>query len=259
MRNALFLGLILIFICASGFEIGAGTPDESGTPDQSAAPAETMDADAIIGEVDKILGLNDISSKQEMTVYREDDSVRTYKMEVMTAGRDKAFADITDPPRERGRQMLKMGEVVWSYLPSVKKSIRVSGRSSFMGGDFENNDILQVNLADDYTAELVEELADEYVLELKGKDIGLAYAKVRIWINKETFQPNKQEYFTINDKLIKSAIYKDVKDFGGIKRPATVEMHSALSPKRQTVLVMVDFEKNVEHPAKMFRRSNLGK
>ena len=37
-----------------------------------------------------------------------------------------------------------------------------------MGGDFTNNDILRLKLIDDFMPKIVEDLPDQYVLELKG-------------------------------------------------------------------------------------------
>ena len=221
--------------------------------------AVDKDASKIVMEVEKILSLEDISADQAMTVYRKDGTIRPYKMRALTSGKDKSFVELTAPPREKGRQVLRLGDVVWSYLPSVKKSIRVSSRGSFMGGDFENNDVLRLNLVGDYASEIVEELPDQYVLRLTGKDLSLSYAKIKIWVRKDNFQPVKQEYYTLSDKLIKSTIYEDIKDFGGFKRPAKLVMQSALHPKQKTILEVIKFKRGVKNPSKNFRRSGLGK
>lgn len=213
----------------------------------------------LVMEVEKILSLEDIKAYQVMTVYRKDGTIRPYEMRTLTSGKDKSFVELTAPPREKGRQVLRIGEVVWSYMPSVKKSIRVSGRGSFMGGDFENNDVLRLNMIGDYTHELIEELPDQYVLGLKGKDLSLSYAKIKLWVQKSDFQPVKQEYYTLTDKLIKSTIYEDIKEFGGFKRPAKMVMQSALNPKQKTILEVHKFERGIKNPSKRFRRSGLGK
>jgi outer membrane lipoprotein-sorting protein len=224
-------------------------------------PCYSADSDVaeIVMSVEKNLSLEDIQSEQKMTVYRKDGSVRPYSMKVLTQGKEKTFAEILSPPREKGRQMLKLGDVVWSYLPSVKKSIRVSGRGSFMGGDFENNDVLRLNLVGDYTAKIIEELPDQYILELKGKDLSLSYAKIKLWVRKDDYQAIKQEYYTLSDKLIKSTKYEKIKDFGGHSRPSVLIMQSALNPKQKTILEIVEFKLKVKNPSKIFRRSNLGK
>ena len=224
----------------------------------SAILAVNEDASEIMVEVEKILSLTDIKSEQLMTVHRKDGTVRPYKLRVLTKGKDNSFAEILSPPREKGRQVLKLGDIVWSYLPSVKKSIRVSGRGSFMGGDFENNDVLRLDLVEDYTSEIVGNIPDQYVLSLKGKDLSLSYAKIKIWVRKDDFQPLRQEYFTLTDKLIKSTFYEDIKDFSGLRRPAKLVMQSALYPKQKTILEIIKFKAGVKNPTKKFRRSGLG-
>jgi len=226
---------------------------------QPVVPAAGKDGRTIIFELEKILTLENIDSIQTMIVYRTDGSVRPYEMRVMTSGKEKAFAEILDPPREKGRQMLKLGDVVWSYLPSVKKSIRVSGRGSFMGGDFENNDVLRLDLINDYQSTILEESTDHYILGLQGKDLSLSYAKIKIWVKKNDNQPIKQEYYTINDQLIKSTVYEDVRNFAGLKRPSRLVMQSALAPKQKTVLEIIKLDHGVKNPDSRFSRNELGK
>ena len=139
-----------------------------------------------------------------MTVAREDGTIRQYRLRIMTSGRDKAFAEIIEPIKVKGRQYLRLGDVVWAYFPDrsyfrsrterrTRIAIRVSGRETFMGGDFTNNDVLRLNLIDDYTSEIIEDLPDLYVLKLKGKDLKLTYAILRLWVRKIDFQPIRME------------------------------------------------------------------
>ena len=65
--------------------------------------------------------------------------------------------------------MLRNGDNMWLYMPNLKRAVRVASRDSFMGGDFNNADVLRVNYTADYTATLAEESKDAYVLELKAK------------------------------------------------------------------------------------------
>ena len=102
-------------------------------------------------------------------------------------------------------------------------------------------------------------MPDQYVLALKGKDLSLAYAKIKLWVRKDNYHPVKQEYYTVTDKLIKSTTYQDIKDFGGFQRPSKLVMQSALSPKQKTILEIVTFEKDVNNSSKRFRKSSLGR
>ena len=129
-----------------------------------------------------------------------------------------------------------------------------------MGGDFTNNDILRLRLIDDYVPKIVEDLPDQYVLELKGKDLKLTYAILRLWVRKGDFQPIRLECYTISDELIKSVFYQDYRDFGeGLTRPGMLEVKSAILPTSKTFLEIIYLKRGVKNPAKRFRRSNLGK
>jgi hypothetical protein len=142
----------------------------------------------------------------------------------------------------------------------LKQAIRVSGRETFMGGDFSNNDILRMKLIDDYMPKIIEDLPDQYVLELKGKDLSLTYAALRLWVRKGDFQPIRLECYTISGELIKSVFYQDYRDFGeGLVRPGMLEVKSAILPKSKTFLEIIYLKRGVKNPAKRFQKANLGK
>ncbi len=244
-NKAIVMGLFLVFLCSPGFAVDR---DISGG-EKSAA--------GIIQEVDKFVALKDIESEQVVTVYRKDGSTRQYRLKVMTEGGERAFAEVIGPAREKGIQMLRLGKMVWRYLPNLKKSIRISGRQSFMGSDFRDNEILRFNLAKDYISRSVEELADNYMLMLEGKDSSVLYAKSKMWMRKKDFQPIRQEYFSDDDELIKTVFYQDYRDFGGIKRPAQIEIRSASSPESKTTLELISFREGVNDKTNMFHRCSL--
>jgi hypothetical protein len=142
----------------------------------------------------------------------------------------------------------------------MKTAIRISGRETFMGGDFSNNDVLRLNLVGDYTSKIIEDLPDQYVLELKGVDLKHAYATLILWVRKGDFQPIRMECYTISDELIKSVSYQDYRDFGeGFIRPGMLEVKSAILPKSKTFLEIIYLKRGVKNPAHRFQRSSLGK
>ena len=256
-KKTFVIGLLLLLTCSYSF---GANKDISG---------DAKDAFGIIEEVSKILAIDNIRSEQVMTVCREDGTIRQYRLKIMTSGGDKAFAEIIEPKQFMGRQFLRLGDNVWAYFPGlsnrsradrrVKTAIRVSGRETFMGGDFTNYDVLRLNLLEDYTSEIVEDLPDQYVLELKGKDLKLAYATLRLWVRKGDFQPIRLECYTISGELIKSVFYQDYRDFGeGLIRPGMLEVKSAILPKSKTFLEIIYLKRGVKNPAHRFQRSSLG-
>ena len=239
--------LSLLFLCSYGFAVDKTISDDE------------KDAMEIIAEVDKIISMIDIKSEQMMTIYRKDGSTRQYRLNIMTGGGDKAFAEIIEPAREQGIQMLRFGEMVWRYLPNMKKPIRISGGQSFLGSDVKDIDILRLSLAEDYRSRIVEKSQDRYVIELQGKNSSLVYAKSKLWVRKKDFQPIKQKYFSYSGKLVKTIFYRDYRDFDGVKRPAILEMQSTSFPERKTILELISYKKGVKNPGNIFHRSNLGR
>ena len=257
-KKTFVIGLLMFLACSYGF---AANKEVS---------KDHKDAAEILNEVSKIMNLDNIRSEQVMTVCREDGTIRQYRLRIMTSNGDKVFAEIIAPKKFEGRQFLRLGDTVWAYFPDpdrfqsrserrTKTSIRVSGKETFMGGDFSNNDVLRLNLVNDYTAEIIEDLPDQYVLKLTGKDLNLGYATLRLWVRKGDFQPIKMECYTISDKLIKSVFYQDYRDFGdGLIRPGMLEVKSAILPKSKTFLEIIYLKRGVKNPAWRFLRSSLG-
>jgi outer membrane lipoprotein-sorting protein len=261
VKKAFVIGLLMFLACSYGFamdkEVSEGNQD--------------VTAIDIIDRVSKIMSLDDSRSEQVMTVAREDGTIRQFRLRIMTSDGDKAFAEIIEPKKFKGRQFLRLGDAVWAYFPDrtyaqsrserrTKTVVRVSGRETFMGGDFTNNDVLRLNLIGDYTAEIIEDLPDQYVLKLKGKDLNLAYSTLRLWVRKGDFQPIRMECYTVSDELIKSVFYQDYRDFGeGLIRPGMLEVKSAILPKSKTFLEIIYLKRGVKNPAWRFRRSSLGK
>lgn len=259
LKQKFIIGLVVFLACPYGFAANKEISEVNNS------------AFEILQEVSKIMALDDIRSEQVMTVCRKDGTTRQYRLRIMTSGRDKAFAEIIEPKKFMGRQFLRLGDTVWAYFPDrssiqsrtdrrLRTAIRVSGRETFMGGDFTYNDVLRLNLIADYTSEIIEDLPDQYVLKLKGKDLKLTYATLRLWVRKGDFQLIRMECYTISDELIKSVFYQDYRDFGeGLTRPGMLEMKSAILPKEKTFLEIIYLKRGVKNPAKRFWKANLGK
>jgi len=260
VKKTFVVGLIIFLACSYGF-----------AENNDITEGNQVTAIDIIGQVSQIMALDNIVSEQVMTVCRKNATIRQYKLKIMTSGKDKAFAEVIEPKQFAGRQFLRLGDAVWAYFPDrisneskadrrVKMTIRVSGRETFMGGDFTDYDILRFNLLEDYIPEIVEDLPDQYVLELKGKDLKLTYATLRLWVRKGDFQPIRMECYTLSDELIKSVFYQDYRNFGeGLFRPGMLEVKSAVLPTSKTFLEIIYLKRGVKNPAYRFQRLSLGR
>ena len=222
--------------------------------------AETApSAGDLLKKYDAIMGAENFEAVADMTAHRDDGSVRTYKMRLLKAGNEKLRIWFSEPAAVRGQEMLRQGENLWVYLPSLKKPTRLASRESFQGGDFNNADVLRVHYQTDYDAKVLPSEGDTWELELKAKTSDAAYERIKLWMRKADGMPTKGEYYTASGKMLRAAEFSDVKSFGGFKRPAKVVMKNMLTPKRWSELVMTTFNTKVSPAPGRFVLDDLGR
>lgn len=95
----------------------------------------------------------------------------------------------------------------WLYLPSLDLMRRISAgdkRTSFVGSDFFYEDISGRALTED--THVLEETNDtHYIVDNTPKDPGsVEFNNFKVWINKDTFVPEKTEYYDAQGKLYRS-------------------------------------------------------
>ncbi|HEV8322169.1 MAG TPA: outer membrane lipoprotein-sorting protein [Myxococcota bacterium] len=195
-----------------------------------------------------------------MTAHREDGTTRTYDMRAWKSADDKFRAFFEGPAAVKGQEILRVGDNLWVYMPTLKKAVRLASRDSFMGGDFNNADVLRVNYAVDYTGKVLEKTAAATVLDLKARGPDVAYDHVKMWVSPADGMPQKAEFYTTSGKMIRAAEYLDVKEWtDGHKRPARIKMLNMLVPARWSEMVTKDFKIVPSIPDTKFALTALGK
>jgi outer membrane lipoprotein-sorting protein len=218
-------------------------------------------AEALLKKYDDIMGPSSFEAVTEMTANRDDGSSRTYKMRVLKAGKDRFRLWFMEPASVRGQEMLRQGDNLWVYLPSLKKPTRLASRESFQGGDFNNADVLRVNYQADYDATVLPEskLPDTWQLQLRAKTPDAGYDRIDLWLNKKDRMPVRGEYLSASGKLMRVAEFSQVKSFGGFLRPSKIVMKNMLAQKRWSVMVIGTFDTKVNPPASRFVLDDLGR
>jgi outer membrane lipoprotein-sorting protein len=218
-------------------------------------------AEDLLKKYDAVMGPENFEAVMEMTSHRDDDTTRTYKMKVLKSGTEKFRLWFNEPAAVRGQEMLRQGDNMWVYLPSLKKPTRLASRENFQGGDFNNADVLRVHYQTDYTAKVMpsSEIPEAWELELRAKTQDAAYERIRLWLRKADFMPVKGEYFTASGKMLRMAEFTDVKSFGGFKRPAKVLMKNMLAIKRFSAMTVESMNVKVATPAGRFVLDDLGR
>ncbi len=210
---------------------------------------------------DAVMGPKSFESVSVMVAHREDDSTRTYQMKILKSGDDKLRLYFNAPASAKGQEMLRQGDNLWVYMPNIKKAIRLASRDSFQGGDFNNADILRSNLAVDYDVKFADEAPPEgeVALDLHSHSPDTSYDRILLWLDAKSGLPTKGQYFASSGKMLRSAVFSEVKEFHGVRRPARITMKNELATKRYSELATVDLDTKVDAPSTKFVLDDLGR
>lgn len=201
-------------------------------------PAFAVDGTELLRQVDRNLNPESYESYRKLINIEPDGRKKEFTLFTVKKGVDKVVSLFIAPASEKGRSTLRVGDNMWFYIPNVGKPIRITSLQSVVGGVFNNADILQLDYAAEYTVDKVEEEGNEYLLHLKAKTKTVAYDRIRLRAGKETKLPTKIECLTEAGMLIKTLYFKDVKDFGGIVRPAVIETDSPLYKNYKSIMIL---------------------
>ncbi len=172
----------------------------------------------VLKEIDKNLVLDKAISYTTMVIHGRS-GTRLIKSKSWIEGKDKAFVEYIDPPRDKGKKMLKLRDQVWLYFPEpTDRIITISGhllKQSVMGSDLSYEDITENRkLLDMYNANVIgsEKINDRncYVVILTGKMENITYYSRKIWVDKERWLPLKEERYAKSGKPLKRIELLDV-------------------------------------------------
>lgn len=215
----------------------------------------TPDAHAVLAESDAVrnparpysvtVSLSEYRSSKlvdssTLTVYAKADSAN---------GQYRNLVRFALPQRDAGKLMLKNGNDLWFYDPSSQASIRLSPQQRLLG-QASNGDVVTVNLAKDYRAELQgeEELADgervlrrSYKLGLTAASPDVTYHRIEMWVDAASSRPIKARFFAESGHLLKTAYYRKFQSQLGRERPTEVVIIDGLDPAWVTVMRYADY------------------
>jgi outer membrane lipoprotein-sorting protein len=201
-------------------------------------PAHALDGDAILQKVDRKLNPESYEMYRKLINIEPDGKKKEYVLYTVKKGRDKMVALFLDPPSDKGRATLRLGDNMWLYIPSVGKPLRITSLQSVVGGVFNNADILNLDYSTEYKVEKTEQQGKDYVLDLKARTATVAYDRLKMRVDAKTLVPTEIEAYAASGLLIKTLHFKDPKDFGdGVRRPATMETDSPLYKDYKSVML----------------------
>lgn len=145
---------------------------------------------------------------------------RKLTMEMWGEGRERFFAVIRAPKKERGTATLKRDDEVWNYLPKIDRLIKVPSSlmgDSWMGSHITNDDLVK--------EDKVEELFDLTVKGVKGStvtilcvpkpDAAVVWGKIIYRIDSERLIALNVDYFDEDGEKVRTMIFDRVRKISG--------------------------------------------
>lgn len=183
------------------------------------------------------------------------------KYQVLSKGNENSVVMTTEPASERGQILLMKGRDLWIFMPEISQPIRLS-MSQRLTGQVANGDLARANFAGDYNATILRTDTIDgdkyYVLELIGVDRSVTYHKVLYWVRQPDFWPYRAEFYSLSDRLLKTARYDNFQMILGKKRPTRLVMTDALRTGEESVLEYTEMKLR-DLPDKIFTKDYLKK
>ncbi len=176
-------------------------------------------------------------------------TLSVYSKADTNSGQFRSLIRFVAPARDANKLMLKNGNDLWFFDPSSKASIRLSPQQRLLG-QASNGDVVTVNLAKDYKADLAGEESVQdgerqtrkcYRLALVGVAPDVTYNKIEMWIDVANSRPVKARFYTESGQLLKTAYYRRYQANLGVERPTEAVIIDGLDPNWVTVMRYSDY------------------
>jgi hypothetical protein len=214
--------------------------------------AFAADGKEILATVDRNMQPDSYEMYRKLINIEPNGDRKEFVLFTVKKGIEKVVALFLDPPSDKGRSTLRIGDNMWLYIPNVGKPLRITSLQSVVGGVFNNADILRLDYSVEYNVSSLEEKADQYLLNLKAKTDTVAYETLKMWVDRKALVPVKIEAYASSGLLIKTLHFKEIKDFGdGIIRPSVIETESLLHKGYKSVFIFGSIKKR-EIPDEVF-------
>ncbi|MFZ9519528.1 MAG: outer membrane lipoprotein-sorting protein [Silvanigrellaceae bacterium] len=163
------------------------------------------------------------------------------KLEVFTKGRNKTRVNTLAPARDKGRNMVMVGEDMWAYVPNLKRSVRVALNQK-LTGQAANGDVSRMRWWGDYSAKKESEDGKSWKLLLTAKKKGLTYDKLRVWVEKNSFRPLRAEHLSLGGMVLKRSQFGQYKKIAGAVRPTEILIQDANKQEDSSVIRILKLE-----------------
>lgn len=227
------------------------------------------DANTILKSVERGLISNDERAFIKVKVVESNGTSKERQIEIKrkSGAKNQVLVRLKAPSDVSGIGLLSVStgknEDQWLYMPSQRKARRiVSGNKSqkFLDTEFNLEDF-SASTYSRFTNRIVKEerapsAAVAVIESLAAKGTQSSYSKILTWVDLNSYQVQKSEYYDGEGKLLKTMVFRNYKKFGTAWRAQTIEVRN-MQTQRSTVLQMAGLKLNSGIPDREFTQSAL--
>lgn len=233
-----------------------------------ALPVSAITALEMVRRADEQMRGETSQGEMEMTVVTPEWE-RTMRMRVWETRRDdKAFVRVLEPAKERGTASLKLGNEMWTYIPSIERSMKIPPSmlmQSWLGSDFTNDDMLKgSSYVDDYEHTITDttELDGQtlYVVRSVPKpEAAVVWGKIVYYARTVDFLPVRQEFYDEDDTVVRRMDLTEFRRMGDRVIPTVYSLVPLTHEKQghRTTLTIRAMVFNTPISPSVFTRANL--
>jgi outer membrane lipoprotein-sorting protein len=213
----------------------------------------------VLGKANAIVAPEAYKATVQMIALRSDGTSKTYVFRTAKQGSDKLRLSFDEPRTLSGHEMLRLGDDLWRYVPSLKRSMRIASRDDFEAGDFRNADVLRVDIVRDYKITGMKDAADHWVLDLSASTKQAGYDRIVYTVRKSDFMPLQQEFYASSGKKLRTLTFSAPTVFHKHTRPSKVKMVNELTKGQSSEMTIQGFDVVDSIPGRTFQRESLGR
>jgi len=188
-------------------------------------------------------------------------------MKTWSMGMNKTFIRILEPKKERGIATLRIENEMWNFLPKINKVMKIPPSmmmSSWMGSDLTNDDLVkEFTFFESYHFEMTTPENPEegtiYVKCIPKEGLPIVWGHIVIAVREQGYLPLWQKYYDEKGKLMREALFKEIKAFGKREIPSIMEFIPKTKEGHKTVLRYLEATFDTKIDEETFSLRNLRK
>ncbi|MEO5340989.1 MAG: outer membrane lipoprotein-sorting protein [Magnetococcus sp. MYC-9] len=182
------------------------------------------DADKILARVDRAMRPDSCELFTQITSQSANGRTQQISLYVVRGPGKQGAALLLAPDTLIGRAILRQGDEIWMHVPG-ELELRPSTLNQTMLPSLLNNaDLLLTDFSVDYTATLLEEDANSYLLQLTPRSNRMPYTRQILRVDRSLMLPKTLQQYGANGVLLKTVTFGKVSRMYGFPRPDEMQV-----------------------------------